>query len=334
MKKPLPVKIVEAIAWIYVALSVLVTLWTLVGVCRDGGDLASGLLGVVLVGVFSLALSFGMLLSLRRGRRVWFLLPNTLVMLYCLIGFIMALRDTATPAMLPLVGVVMLFLVGPIVLLHLPLSNQWFNELSGDDGPDGYGCASMVCVAVLFLGVFMPMLCELLDRRATVMTRAHALAIRGRELRDYMCLNRHSRESGEDWIDASSCTNSMQLVNALCDKLGKERRSDEWCIAVNPPDDDNFPVLVSANIDPRELLCPQDENRSLKLTCPKEWGGACFKFCEKMGVVVFKGGAAQMMKQRQMMPRQIFYGRGIPKPNSDTYFLTPTGRVDLVERQE
>ena len=50
-----------------------------------------------------------------------------------------------------------------------------------------------------------------------------------------------------------------------------------------------------------------------------------------MGVVHYKNGVSQIVKWHRS-PKQIFCS-GIPKPGPDTYFLTPTGRVDFVERQ-
>ena len=88
--------------------------------------------------------------------------------------------------------------------------------------------------------------------------------------------------------------------------------------------------MVTANIDPRELLRPSNEDQPLKLTCPKEWGGSCFKFCEKAGVIVY--GNTKIVKSKYARPNVIFPD-GMPKPGTDTYFLTPTGRVDFVERQ-
>ena len=51
-----------------------------------------------------------------------------------------------------------------------------------------------------------------------------------------------------------------------------------------------------------------------------------------MAVIVRAGGAAQIVRNVYLSPNRIFPD-GIPKPNPDTYFLTPTGRVDLVEEQ-
>jgi hypothetical protein len=38
------------------------------------------------------------------------------------------------------------------------------------------------------------------------------------------------------------------------------------------------------------------------------------------------------VKDKYFSPNRIF-PNGIPKPGPETYFLTPTGRVDFVERQ-
>ena len=162
------------------------------------------------------------------------------------------------------------------------------------------------------------------------------MTARGRELFLDMVMNDAAHKEGADWVDLAACTNSTQFVQALIEahddvKNAIGRYTNIWCIAVNPPNDDRFPVLFTANIDPRELLRPSGEGQPLKLTCPKEWGGVCFKFCEKMGVVHYKNGVSQIVK-KHMSPKQIFCS-GIPKPGPDTYYLTPTGRVDFVERQ-
>ena len=153
-----------------------------------------------------------------------------------------------------------------------------------------------------------------------------------------MTQNNMDHESGEEWIAPSSCTNSTQFVQLLNATHVKElreaygwelRETNIWCIAVNPPEDDAFPLIFTCNIDPRELLCPQDENQPLKLTCPKARCGTCFDICEKAAVIVRAGGAAQIVKNQYSSPNRIF-PNGIPKPGPNTYFLTPTGRVDFV----
>ena len=167
------------------------------------------------------------------------------------------------------------------------------------------------------------------------------LQFSGRALFGLVTENNAARGAGEVWVDPDACTNSTQFVQALCDKYkdGAGGRVSDlgpytniWCIAVNPPNDDRFPVLFTANIDPRELLSRTEGDCGLTLTCPKACGVSSFNFCEKMALIIRVCGAAQIVRNKYSSPNHIFSG-DIPKPNPDTYFLTPTGRVDFVERQ-
>ena len=330
MKKPLPVKIVEALGWTYVAL---VVLGCAVRICQSGDPT------FFIAAIFPLALTLGMVLLLRRGSRSWFLCPNTMV--WGLVGIFMVGAGLYHEQMIMVrlfAGLLLLaFMVAPIVLLHLQPANRWFGEMSGGK-PDRYGCSAVFCSVIMaFSLVFI--LPEIICSRCP--SRMVRLQFSGRALFGLVTENNAARGAGEVWVDPDACTNSTQFVQALCDKYkdGAGGRVSDlgpytniWCIAVNPPNDDRFPVLFTANIDPRELLRPSNADRPLKLTCPKEWGGSCFKFCEKAGVIVCKGGITQIVKGKYARPKLIFLD-DIPKPGSDTYFLTPTGRVDFVERQ-
>ena len=327
MKKPLPVKIVEALGWTYVAL---VVLGCAVMICQSGDPT------FFIAAIFPLVLTLGMVLSLRRGSRAWFVVPNTIVTLLCLFGSAVVLCESISAVALFLGLVALLLFVVPLVLLYMPTSTRWFKAKAENGRPDSLGCLGVCLLAVLFIGggcILPSIICY--SRIGRINVQSQMMAMRGRNLYGFMMQDYQEHESGEDWIDPSSFTNSAQYVKALWAKFGEGKSScpypDSWCVAVNPPDNDKFPVMVTANIDPRELLCPQDEDQPLKLTCPKEWGGVCFKFCEKMGVVHYKNGVSQIVKWHRP-PKQIFCS-GIPKPGPDTYFLTPTGRVDFVERQ-
>ena len=330
MKKPLPVKIVEALGWTYVAL---VVLGCAVMICQSGDPT------FFIAAIFPLALTLGMVLLLRRGSRSWFLCPNTMV--WGLVGIFMVGAGLYHEQMIMVrlfTGLLLFaFMVAPIVLLHLQPANRWFGEMSGGK-PDRYGCSAVFCSVIMaFSLVFI--LPEIICSRCP--SRMVRLQFSGRALFGLVTENNAARGAGEVWVDPDACTNSTQFVQALCDKYkdGAGGRVSDlgpytniWCIAVNPPNDDRFPVLFTANIDPRELLRPSNADRPLKLTCPKEWGGSCFKFCEKAGVIVYKGGITQIVKGKYARPKLIFLD-DIPKPGPETYFLTPTGRVDFVERQ-
>ena len=70
MKKPTAVKIVEALGWAYVALAAFAGLRVAYDVIHFGCPALAVLASVLLI---LLAMPLGMVLSLRYGRRVWFL---------------------------------------------------------------------------------------------------------------------------------------------------------------------------------------------------------------------------------------------------------------------
>jgi len=328
------VKIVEVLGWVYVALAVLLVGGAVIEVCQSVYCDKSIL---ILFALTPLSLTVGMVLSLRQGRRFWFLLGHTII---GLIGSTVVLltqnEELVTFAASCLVAPI--FVAAPFFLLCCSAANRWAEAKSGNGKSTeyGYGCA-FVGGLLLFLLVFVfPMFTCYLEsdlRRS----RLHHLAAHGRAVFVDMIANRQAHVEGAEWIDPAVCTNSTQFIRALVEKAGHDIDSkDFWCVAVNPPDDDIFPVLVTANIDPRELLNPSDADARLTLVCPKKvWGGVCRDFCEKGAVVVYKNGAALRQRSKYMRSRHIFR-RGnspprceIPVPRPDTYYLTPTGRVDL-----
>ena len=203
----------------------------------------------------------------------------------------------------------------------------------------GWGCAAVFCAAILIIVFAIFILPRVLPHNCISQEagkwKMSCSIIR--PLRRLMWANDSARESGRDWIDPATCTNSIQFVQALCEKFKDDTGGYScdfglyakiWCVAINPPKDDNFPLIFTCNIDPRELLSQTEVDRSLTLTCPKTWGGSCFNFCENAAVII--GGPSWFLKRKYLCPKFIFH-YGIPKPNPNTYFLTPTGRVDLVE---
>ena len=324
MKKPLPVLVLEFLAWVFFVIACCGAAFSLLRAAfyvhyRSGFEMSRTLLLVLLAILFA-----ALLHAVRRARFAWFSIPPCVVMIL-VGGFVSSHMDSAL-AGIGLFLLVCVVALAPVVLLNLPKAKAWQREVFATGGKDKAGLMVALSLFAFFYAAVSIPSCVSRPRTHVYVAETEAKAINCG-----LDENNSSREKGGEWVDPSTCTNSTQFVNALYDKLGMERRHDEWCIAVNPPNDDRFPVLFTANIDPRELLCPQDEDQPLKLTCPKEWGGVCFKFCEKMGVVHYKNGVSQIVK-KHMSPKQIFCS-GIPKPGPETYFLTPTGRVDFAERQ-
>ena len=223
MKKPLPVKIVEVLGWMYVALSVV---WIIVLIVAQvfGIDQEGEVWPLVLCGSFPLLLSLGMVLSLRRGRSGWFLVPNTVVFSLFLLGAIVSLTSLEGAV---IAGVIALLLVAPIALLWSPSASRWFNTMSGDDSPGPVGCA--LGMLLVFLGsIGGCFVSDYQTRNYTRLARLHAMSFRARELSKMMAENEGAGKSGAEWIDPAVCTNSTQFIQ----HGGKKSEWIDVCLSV------------------------------------------------------------------------------------------------------
>jgi hypothetical protein len=148
MKKPTAVKIVEALGWMYLALAALAGMAMGYEVVRFGCG-ASAVVESVFYLLILLAMPLGMVLSLRYGRRVWFLCFHCTVLalfLYTAISFAVVFMS---PKAWVVAGMAIVLLVAPIVLLLLPESSLWFRHVSGGEGP-GEGCLVTVLTLLWF----------------------------------------------------------------------------------------------------------------------------------------------------------------------------------------
>ena len=322
MKKPLPVRIVEALGWLYVILAVILMGASLVYYLSRGDFPEAAMSGVSFL--CFLALPVALVLALRQGRRAWFVWPHTVVVLVVL------MVAAAIPAVIAAI-VALILLVSPFALLFRPEASRWFHEMSIGRKPDKFGgCAvAMLCVLIVLVGcvVYVSGSVESSYAKASAMIR------REQALYQAMVKNGMCRDAGEVYVDPSAYTNSTDFIMAwrniskdIVSDLG--RYTNIWCVVVNPPDDDSFPVLFTANINPSDLFHDEGAHHRILLTCPKKWGGECFDFCEKYAAVIRKGGAVQIVKGG--------YSRGLlslPKEKraqlEATYILTPTGRVSF-----
>ena len=147
MKKPTAVKIVEALGWAYVALAALAGLRVAYDVIHFGCAALAVLASVLLILLAMMPL--GMVLSLRYGRRMWFLCFHCTVLalfLYTAISFAVVFMS---PKAWVVAGMAIVLLVAPIVLLLRPESSLWFRHVSGGEGPGG-GCLVTVLTLLWF----------------------------------------------------------------------------------------------------------------------------------------------------------------------------------------
>ena len=150
MNKPISVKIVEVLGWVYVALAVLLAGGAVAEACQPGY-----IDEWVVIFFAPLALAFGMVLSLRQGRRFWFLLGHTVIGLFGS-ALLLALIDQEPVIVAASCFSAPIFVAAPYFLLCSSAANRWAEAKSGNDKSSEFGCGcAFVCGLVLFLIVFL-----------------------------------------------------------------------------------------------------------------------------------------------------------------------------------
>jgi len=323
LAKPWPVKVVEALGWVYVALCLLLAVAMAFHV-RHG--FISGMVEDYAICIIPLLLPVFMVLALRRGRRDLFLVPHTIVLGFLALGPL--ITGEGLILALPLFAVV----VAPIILLFLPTASHWFWEKSG------CGRRKMVSgpgvAGVLLPFFFIAVAIGSVDSVPRTSMRAMRLSRNASQLCETIAKNRTRRQAGDAAaVDPSQYTNSTDFVMALCGKskglassLG--RHTNVWCVAINPPTGrSSFPTLFTANIRPSDLFKADSEGPAI-LTCPKKWGGECLGFCED-ALIVDYGDCRPNVKRWRNVGVAAFKAEDLSGIGTVMY-LTPTGRVDLI----
>ena len=334
--KPKAVKIVEAFAWVYVAL--VVTLFAtnvVVPFIRSYFDVhvhtivETGCLPPrTFLALMLLCITLAMLRAVRCGRYAWFRFPHILLSGICLYGFFMNVvivlneigvlngldgmvrldrMDISRLALaLVLLAVACAFVAVPLLLLSQYDAVKWGKEERARHKRDMSGAVVFICLGFLLLWG---------GAGSDPFHLYRAIRKTGSEFRsEGESLFQMIREKNGNWIEPADCSNSTQFVQTILGRRAEDFKSvDAWCIAVNPPPAKNFPILVSDNVDVLNLLRPSDMSRQFSLSCPAKHGGKCHFFCLDFGIVY---------------PNTV-YGCFVPPPGPDTYFLTPTGRLDL-----
>ena len=271
-----------------------------------------------------------MVVALREGRRSWFLWPHTILVALIVVIYIFASIEWfawIVVLLLPLIAI-------PIVLLFRPEAAIWFAEMSGNRRQTKYGRVIVICSSLLILLLVVSILPGL--RARMVQAKSYAIIARMRPIYCAIMENNSRHANGVSWVDPDAFSNSTDFIQALRAEYGDAvqnlqslgQYTNIWCVVVNPPDDDWFPVLFTANVNPADVLGSTNNLGHKVLTCPKQWGGECFDVCEKMACVMTKGGATRTVKGKYInwvvrTNKQLAHRNTI-------YVLTPTGRVSVV----
>ncbi len=172
MKKPTAVKIVEALGWAYVVLAALAGMAMVYEVVRFGCS-ASAVVASVCYLLILLAMPLGMVLSLRNGRREWFLM-SSLVALALLFFITIFIAVVISPMAWIVAGMALALLVVPRALLLRPESSLWCRHVSGGNDLGG-GCLVAV-LALLWVVLLVRMSSDMLLRIKSAAALAVQLA--------------------------------------------------------------------------------------------------------------------------------------------------------------
>ena len=161
------------------------------------------------------------------------------------------------------------------------------------------------------------------------------MARRGHNLFCVLAENELARQSGGFWVDPTTCSNSVEFIEKLLAQHRPDEKAEwiqqeahQWSVAVNVPESaTNFPVFVSANLDPSQF--PRvwngvtDADRKFELA--QLPGADELRIGKKAVIIVRKSGAASVYKAKYCQIRFIL--NGSYELGEDAYFLTPAGKV-------
>ena len=222
----------------------------------------------------------------------------------------------------------------PMWLLHRPSADRWFESRYRETSIN-MGCLSVT----LFIASCVLMPTCTADQARVIMTSAHALAMRGRNL--FVTCAEVAATNGSYQVFAPAvrtayCSNSVEYISKCLgdptDDAGKEilALANKWSVIVDLPDDtpDCLPVMISANFDPsvlpREWDGVTDMDKPLPLR-PVD-GAQELKDADKYIVVVRRGGAAQVIK-RKYLKLGVLFNHQPYKLGEKVRILTSVGEV-------
>ena len=303
--------------------------------CLVKGDpFGRGELFQLLAGTASWAAYFsGLALAVRRGRRGWATVPYGVVgLLMIMFGWTGVSRYGLTLKNGLFLFAAAVLTVFPIALLYLPSSKAWFRRWPRSKRLGvGFGCL----VNVFVVGALVSCIAFTPSEARVIAARSSAMARRGHNLFCVLAENELARQSGGFWVDPTTCSNSVEFIEKLLAQHRPDEKAEwiqqeahQWSVAVNVPESaTNFPVFVSANLDPSQF--PRvwngvtDADRKFELA--QLPGADELRIGKKAVVIVRKSGAASVYKAKYCQIKFIL--NGSYELGDDTYFLTPAGKV-------
>ena len=205
MKKPLPVLVLEFLAWVFFVIACCGAAFSLLRAAfyvhyRSGFEMSRTLLLVLLAILFA-----ALLHAVRRARFAWFSIPPCVVMIL-VGGFVSSHMDSAL-AGIGLFLLVCVVALAPVVLLNLPKAKAWQREVFATGGKDKAGLMVALSLFAFFYAAVSIPSCVSQPRTHVYVAETEAMTPTGRvdfverQAADWLSI--HEFASNEDPGDVS-----------------------------------------------------------------------------------------------------------------------------------
>ena len=141
-----------------------------------------------------------------------------------------------------------------------------------------------------------------------------AVAARGRNLFCMIEQNNARHKVGDKWCDPKMCSNSVEFITGVLNLIGVESQYQcatnvgvaLWNVAVDVHDDydELFPMLISANFNPRLLESTIDDDTQLPIG--RASGASLSLLDDRAIIIVRKNGSSQVIKAKYCTKNNIF----------------------------
>lgn len=189
-------------------------------------------------------------------------------------------------------------------------------------------------IVIIGIGVAMGVLFP--AGRDSFVPKSSAIAMRGQNLYCMIVQNNVRNNIDGKWFDPQKCSNSVEFITGILSASGADIQ--EWCcadeevalwnVAVDVPEDygELFPVLISANFNPRLLESAIDDD--IQLPIGRASGASLSLLDDKAIILVRKNGSAQVIRAKYCTRRNILK---TPRKSSNgsAIYLTTEGKVTI-----
>ena len=165
--------------------------------------------------------------------------------------------------------------------------------------------------------------------------KASVVAMNGRNLYYMIALNNAQHYIAGKWINPQKCSNSVEYITGVLGVGGAsgqelccaDAESALWNVAVDVHDDcgELFPILISANFNPRLLESAIDDGTQLPIG--RASGASLSLLDDKAIILVRKNGSSQVIKAKYCTKKNIL--KTPCKSIGSVTYLSPEGKITI-----